>query len=57
MNMTMLLVIGGGFLLLILIIGLVVTTRAERKLVEDRLKYLDETSQAIAAMPKKRLRR
>ncbi len=43
MDLTTLLILGGGLLILILIVGLIITSRSERGLVEERLgKYLEE---------------
>ncbi len=50
MNTTQLLIIGGGIALVFLIVGLVVSSREERKLVENRLgKYIDENGNLSAA--------
>lgn len=43
MDLTTLLLLGGGLVIIIIIIGLVITSRSERGLVEERLgKYLEE---------------
>jgi len=43
MDLTTLLIIGGGIVVVLLIVGLVITSRSERGLVEERLgKYLEE---------------
>ena len=46
MNLTMILIIGGGFTLLLLVVGVVVTARSERSIVEERLgRYMEDESQ------------
>ncbi len=43
MDLTTLLIIGGGIVILVVIVGLIITSRSERGLVEERLgKYLEE---------------
>lgn len=43
MDLTTILIIGGGIVILLVIVGLIITSRSERGLVEERLgKYLEE---------------
>jgi tight adherence protein B len=42
MSPTIILIAGGGFALLLLVVGLLVSSRDERSLVDERLEYLEE---------------
>src|SRR4030042_6954521 len=42
MNPTIILIAGGGLALILLIVGLLVSSRDERSLVDERLEYLEE---------------
>lgn len=48
-NMGLIILIGGGVIaLVLLIVGLLVSSREERSLVDERLEYLEETGESIA---------
>lgn len=47
MNPTIILVAGGGLALILLVIGLVVSSRDERSLVDTRLEYLEQDGYAV----------
>src|SRR5512139_1609791 len=42
MSPTIILIAGGGLALLLLVVGLIVSSRDERSLVDERLEYLEE---------------
>ena len=56
MDMTVLLIVGGVIAVVLLAVGLFVSTRQDRKLVDDRVgRFLDEgDAQAAAALPKEK---
>ncbi len=52
MDLTTLLILGGGLVILVVIVGLVITSRSERGLVEERLgKYLEEEREEEKGKP------
>lgn len=48
MGPTTILIFGGALALVLLVVGLIVTAREERSLVDDRLEYLEEEGVEVA---------